>query len=385
MTLRNVTYFGSQVLATVVIDDSSGAPKWWNTNSGEFEAYSAGNIANYGIATTQNAGCNYSWQIPSNANFVQTVAGSPYRSLTFPIAGENLATGDIAVSCYEDAFAWSGSIVYTEQNVGAVANLDASGLSATLASSGVFSAAALANAPDSPVVITPLQSTVSNPLQVTPGLPISISQYSGPELQWTITDSAGDPVDLSGATVRISFCISPNFAQPAFSYDTVSGAVTIGGTGNNVVSVQMNYGGRTDTAQAQTYEYFMWDVATLSTPLATGQLIVTPASNPAPSTSYICNQNGGTGAGSAPMTIGGLAITSGQLTIVGPAGPIEGCAITAYAAADVAQVNPLGTQTTDASGSWTTGIALPSSSAGYQIVAVAAGFQPMQLGIVVVP
>lgn len=112
-TLRGVTYFGSQSLKTVVKDYSSGAARWWNTGTSAFEVYNAADIANYGIATTQDQGADYFWTIPA---LPASTAGSPYRTLTFPIAGTNLATGDIAVSCYEDLFAWSGSVVYTEQN-----------------------------------------------------------------------------------------------------------------------------------------------------------------------------------------------------------------------------------------------------------------------------
>lgn len=118
--LRNATYSAALTLKTVLIDGSTGSPRWWNTSgTPAFEAYNASHIANYGITVTQNAGCNYTWIIPST--LPASTSGCPYRSITFACAGASLATGDITTGVvYEDSFSWSGTYVYTEQNSGGI-------------------------------------------------------------------------------------------------------------------------------------------------------------------------------------------------------------------------------------------------------------------------
>lgn len=128
-------------------------------------------------------------------------------------------------------------------------------------------------------IFTPLVSTIARPLasQVN----VAISQYSAPLIQWQITDSTGTAVDLTGSTVR--FIAYSNDGVPsdntmAFEYDNAAiGGLTISGTGNNYVNVQININGPV-TNKACCLSYIVWLVQDLGPiPLAGGTFDIQPA------------------------------------------------------------------------------------------------------------
>lgn len=108
--IRHATYAGSLTLKTVLIDDSTGAARWWNNSTPGFESYNASNVANYGLTTTRDAGADYTWTIPA------TLAAGTYRTITFAIAATTLAATDLTSAIYEDSFIWSGSAIVNSAN-----------------------------------------------------------------------------------------------------------------------------------------------------------------------------------------------------------------------------------------------------------------------------
>lgn len=126
-------------------------------------------------------------------------------------------------------------------------------------------AAALVTAGVGGVTVTPIVATSNNPRYATRDLP-KIAQGSQPSEIWTIVDSAGNPVSLSGKTVRVVACTrevsdeDPVFDDTlagSFKYETAGGGITVGGAGNNVVTLTHS---AAKTATPGQYEYWLWNV-----------------------------------------------------------------------------------------------------------------------------
>lgn len=138
-------------------------------------------------------------------------------------------------------------------------------------------------ATDASLTITPYQVNTSNPRYSTRDLP-PIAQGSEPTEVWTITNSEGAAVDLSGKTIRVVVCavdkgeLDAN-SQPfddtltgSFKYETGDG-ITIRGDDNNQVWLDHD---ASKTATPGVYRYFLWNV-TDKLLLAKGRMPIEPA------------------------------------------------------------------------------------------------------------
>lgn len=100
-----------------------------------------------------------------------------------------------------------------------------------------------------------------------------ISQNSAPTLEFTCLDSAGEPIDLSGASLRFVACTKAG--DTLTTIFTVSGTITVSGADDNVVSVPIT---STHTATArEVVFYFLWRTSD-NLQLAKGKITM-PAAN----------------------------------------------------------------------------------------------------------
>lgn len=134
------------------------------------------------------------------------------------------------------------------------------------------------------VTVTPLVATTTNPRYSTRDLP-NIAQGSQPTEVWTIVDGAGAAVNLSGKTVRcVAFLradgtdddeayVFDDVLTGSFEYETGGNGITVGGAGNNVVTLVHS---SSKTATAGDYEYMLWN-ATDKLLLAKGAMPIEPS------------------------------------------------------------------------------------------------------------
>jgi hypothetical protein len=129
------------------------------------------------------------------------------------------------------------------------------------------------------VQVTPAQANVANPRFATRDLS-PIAQGSAPADQWTIQDGQGNPIDLSAKLLRFVVYTAaeadgsddPFTLTPRWKYET-GGGITVGGRGNNVVTVQQS---AANNGTAGHYLYWLLNV-TDRLPLANGRLPIKPA------------------------------------------------------------------------------------------------------------
>lgn len=101
---------------------------------------------------------------------------------------------------------------------------------------------------------------------------LSTPQNSAPTFTFACVDQNGDPIDLTGDTVR--FVAFTNTILPAaqFKRETGGNGIVLGGTGNNEAAVTLTTG---NTTTAQSLQFALWNV-TASALLAEGVLDVQP-------------------------------------------------------------------------------------------------------------
>src|SRR5688572_20158227 len=72
-------------------------------------------------------------------------------------------------------------------------------------------------------------------------------------LQFEITQN-GDPVDFTGANIKIQFRSTPESKRIAFEWSTDEGSITISGGSNNVINMAAREGAEMDITPG-TYDY----------------------------------------------------------------------------------------------------------------------------------
>ena len=110
-----------------------------------------------------------------------------------------------------------------------------------------------------------------------------IAQGSAPAIVFTVLDADDVAINLTGKTVRMVVCTVDEDSDTeathddtltaVFAYETGGSGVTIGGAGNNVVTVQHS---AVNTATAGEFRYFLWNI-TDSIVLVKGKLTIEPA------------------------------------------------------------------------------------------------------------
>lgn len=107
MATREFTTTSGYTCKVVFTDTSTGALRWWNNNTSEFEAYNAANIVNYGVAATEvGTTGKYAFTFPSLGGTGSTFAWTAYRQ-----AGGSFATSDLASPLVGDTFEWNGDVL----------------------------------------------------------------------------------------------------------------------------------------------------------------------------------------------------------------------------------------------------------------------------------
>ncbi len=122
------------------------------------------------------------------------------------------------------------------------------------------------------VTVTPAQANSSNPRYSTKKM-ANLAQGSAPLDVWTFEDGAGDPIDLSGKTVRLVFATVTDIGDDddedtndpiddtltgAFKYETSGDGLTVGGDDDNQVTLQH------DSEKLDTpghYKFFWWNIS----------------------------------------------------------------------------------------------------------------------------
>ena len=83
-----------------------------------------------------------------------------------------------------------------------------------------------------------------------------IPQHSAPAIQWTVLDTDGNVVNLTGKLVRLKvYTRTTTAVTDLFDHDTADGSVVI--SGGNVVTATLT---TTDTATARSALYQLWNV-----------------------------------------------------------------------------------------------------------------------------
>lgn len=131
------------------------------------------------------------------------------------------------------------------------------------------------------VAVTPFQAITTNPRYQTRDVP-PIAQGSAPTDVWVVVTANGEPVNLSGKTVRlVAFEVDDpdedvkydETLVPAFEYQTGGDGIVIAGDENNEVRLTHDV---LKTATAGNFRYFLWNI-TDSLVLAKGKLPIEPA------------------------------------------------------------------------------------------------------------
>jgi hypothetical protein len=134
---------------------------------------------------------------------------------------------------------------------------------------------------------TTMSALSQSPFVATKDLP-AIPDGSGPAFQWTISDSSGTAVNLSGKTVRFVVASVDEGAEEfsryddtltgEFQYQSGTAALVVSGASNNVVTVQTDSDDITAIGAGE-HRYWMWDVTTAGAEkvLVKGKFPVEPA------------------------------------------------------------------------------------------------------------
>lgn len=102
--------------------------------------------------------------------------------------------------------------------------------------------------------IIPVSSTT--PTGVVTSSPITVYQNSAQSVPITVTDAAGNAVNLSGKTLKFNVYDETDPQSIKFSYSTTASSITISGASNNVATVQFS---ATDTAGFGSFKYILWN------------------------------------------------------------------------------------------------------------------------------
>ncbi len=131
------------------------------------------------------------------------------------------------------------------------------------------------------VTLTPILVQANNPRFSTKDVP-PIPAGSEPSDAFVVVDANNAPIDLSAKTVRLVAYVD-NAGDPdnpfddtvsaVFKYETGGNGITIGGTGNNVVTVKHS---AANAGTVRDLRYMLWNV-TDKLVLATGKLPIIPA------------------------------------------------------------------------------------------------------------
>lgn len=146
-------------------------------------------------------------------------------------------------------------------------------------------AAAVDNIDINPVVqvtVSPAVASVVDPRFAVHDLP-QMAQGSAPSTSWTIVNESSQPIDLSSKTVRFvaarlaGDCDGWRTLTPltvgAWQYQSGTDALTVGGTGDNVVTV---HHAEADSATPGQFVYYLWNI-TDKLLLASGRMPIVPA------------------------------------------------------------------------------------------------------------
>lgn len=104
------------------------------------------------------------------------------------------------------------------------------------------------------ITFTPVTSTVSTGEVVSTHL--IAYQASAPSYVFTIVDSDGNAVNLSGKTVRFIAFQPGSTTSSIFSRETGGSGITVSGAGNNEVTVTLT---TSNTADPESLEYILWN------------------------------------------------------------------------------------------------------------------------------
>lgn len=126
------------------------------------------------------------------------------------------------------------------------------------------------------VYLSPLQTSVLTPIYTVNGAttwPLDIAQNSTPAILFAVTDGDGNPVSLSGKTVRL---VAHDASKPFTTrgeLETGGAGITIGGTDNNQVTATFT---TNITGSIYSGAYKLWNVDDKAL-LSEGPLVIRPA------------------------------------------------------------------------------------------------------------
>jgi len=98
-----------------------------------------------------------------------------------------------------------------------------------------------------------------------------VQHSSAPNVQWTITDAEGDPVDLSEATLELAVW---DRTDTIIISDTTASGLSVGGDDDNIVTWNCT---ATHTVSTVDGYFMLWDVSDPYQALATGQFSIVHA------------------------------------------------------------------------------------------------------------
>jgi hypothetical protein len=201
------------------------------------------------LMTQTVAGLGNGLVVGDALNFILGLAANTEAVLAFDSSGNNLATAaNLALVKADTAatllkVATNGVYVDWSHIVNPTSTVVLSGTTIANLTNGVS--------------VAPLVATANPTFYASENLP-DIAQASAPAISWTIVDSSDAAVSLSGKTVRFVAARSNDATAAAvFNHSTGGNGVTISGTSNNIVTVQLT---TTDTATAQQLFYWIWDM-----------------------------------------------------------------------------------------------------------------------------
>lgn len=245
MALYRFTYStGYASLMKAVIYDGAGL---WYTVTPAVEAYNASHIVGYGISVTENSPGQYQLTIP--AALPAKDAPDQYRMVIYQTAASTLAVADLEEGLREVIFGWDGTdmLEYVTPDGGTVDNLS--------------------------VTVSPIQASSANPRLSTRKL-ATIPQGTAPSDIVVLTDSQGDPVDLSGKTLRMVVASvtdegdaddrTDDEIEAIYKYETGDG-LTVQGADDNNVLIQHD---AANTTTCGSFRYWLLDVTDADQPFA---------------------------------------------------------------------------------------------------------------------
>lgn len=200
--------------------------------------------------------------------------GGTSLSVDYILTGEHAISVNVAELTFDDEVPAAGHDIHLRIEQGTVGGQNVSGMCV-----GSFS---VMNRSHAAITVTPTQVVSTNPRYSTRDL-APIAAGSEPTEIITVTDANGDPVNLSGKTVRLVVASITDDADTeqvvddtlaaSFQYETGGDGITIGGGSSNQVTIEHS---ADKTGTAGTYRYFLWNVDDKLV-LAKGTLTIEPA------------------------------------------------------------------------------------------------------------